>query len=506
MDAPSSADAPRPADYNKSAQAPSIHSATSQAFHQEIPHTKLIRSMLITGLGSTVGMVMFTAVQQTPFNFFMEDMGLKERIPWFFGLQWLAGIGSILGSWIQERWGHRRLLMFTCCGITRLTWLLVGLLPIIFPQSKIGGGLFGWFSFLIFFFYFVHSVGANAWLTWMSDLVPPRYQTRFWSWRQVFTTGSSAAARIGFGAFLEHQRNNTAYAIIFGIAALTGVIDVACYAFVEHRSPALVTARRSILKESLKRLKDLPFRRLCGVYLLWNAANLIMAPTIYYFMREYVQMGPWDISLCMTISMVAYALSSLYWGNFGNREGHRRAVIACLIIQNVCTFFYIFCKPGSTTLTTTASTLEQIGYGGVNLFMFPLLIDYTKGKGGGRAVGMAAFTGLLSIVSFAACVLADQHIFRWTAGAFNAASGAANYRHDSVAVYFGVMWICFALRAAALALAVLLPACERQRAAGPGTLILRRMSEGPLRAAQAMFTSVTGRPDSDLNSSDDADK
>ncbi len=212
-----------------------------------------------------------------------------------------------------------------------------------------------------------------------------------------------------------------------------------------------------------------------------------MAPTVYYFLREHVQMGPYSNSQCMTISMVGFAISSLFWGRFANREGHRRAVVACLILQNSCTFFYWFCATDSTVLATVASTLEQIGLGGVTLFMYPMLIDYTKGKGGGRAVGMAAFTALLSVVGFAACLVADRHIYNWVAALFNFFCSEKMYAHNSVQVYLGIMLIAFGLRGAALVLAYSLPPCEKQIAAGSATLILRRMSAGPLRAMQSIL-------------------
>src|SRR6185295_12164920 len=129
------------------------------------------------------------------------------------------------------------------------------------------------------------------------------------------------------------------YAIIFGIATVTGLIDVACYFFVAHRRPKIVLHRKSVLAESVKRLKDLPFRRLCGVYLLWNVANLIMQPTMFYFFKNYVGMGPFNVSRCRGVSLVGFAVSSLYWGHVSNREGHRRGLLTCLIIQNACTLF-----------------------------------------------------------------------------------------------------------------------------------------------------------------------
>ncbi len=508
MEAPKTADeSPRAAAKEVRARAPSPHSSTSQAFHPALDPVLVKRSLIISAIGSTVGMIMFGLVQGTVINFFLEDLSLKDRIPWFTGLLYLAGIGSVVGSWIQERWGHRRALMIYCCGLSRLTWLVMGLLPLLWPEKIKTGGLFGYISAGVIVFYFVHSIGANAWLTWMSDLVPPEYQSKFWSLRQVATQVSGAAARLGVGYYLrEHDREMNAYALIFALATVAGLLDVSSYFFVAHREPKLHPSRRSILAESLKRLKDSPFRKLCGIYLTWLAANCLMGTTVFYFLTEHVGMDVYQLSQCMTISFAGFAISSLFWGRFASQEGHRRAVIACLILQNSCTILYWLCGNGSYMLATVASTLEQIGLGGVTLFMFPMLIDYTKGKGGGRAVGMAAFTGLLSIVGFGACLIGDRHIYNWLAHGFNSAHATTSYTPQSVGVYLAVMVIAFALRFAAIIFAFLLPPCERQLAAGSATLILRRMSEGPLRAMQNILGAAASRLGSDEEEVDELEE
>jgi MFS family permease len=468
-------------------QASRPSASTSQAFHQELPPDVLRRSLIISVMASSFGMIFFGIIQGTVLNFFLEDLNLKDRIPWFFGLWWLAGAGSCVGSWIQERWGYRRALLFTCCGLTRLTWLFIGFMPLIWPERIPQGRFFWWMSAAIVFFYFLHSVGANAWLMWMADLVPARLQSRYWSLRQVGTSGFSALSKLFFGYYLEQHRNMKGYALVFGVVTLFGVLDVALFFFVAHRPPRLHAERQSILAESIKRLKEVPYRRLCAVYLLWSAANCIMTPTVYYIMRDHVVMGVAEISLVMTISQIGYTLFSLYWGRFAEREGHRRGLLACLVLQNACTIFYLFCGRGTEGMATVASTVEQIGWGGVNLFMFPMLIDYTKGKGGGRAVGMAAFCVLLSVANFIAFGVADRHLYNWLSAAFSSISGGTVYSPGSWRVYVAAMWLAFGLRGSAIFLALLLPPCERQLAAGPATLILRRMSEGPMRAAQAVF-------------------
>lgn len=129
--------------------APSPAASTSQAFHRELPTAVLKRSLICAALASTVGMIFFGIVQGTVLNFFLEDLSLKDRIPWFFGLQWLFGAGSIVGSWLQENYGRRRLIFYLGCGLSRLIWLLVDLMPLLWPEKIKSGELFWPMSFCI---------------------------------------------------------------------------------------------------------------------------------------------------------------------------------------------------------------------------------------------------------------------------------------------------------------------------------------------------------------------
>src|SRR6185295_20370216 len=120
--------------------------------------------------------------------------------------------GTLVGSWLQERFNCRRGLMIWCVGGSRVLWLAVGLIPLLWPDLAMKEPALRWLSILQLLFYFIHAIGSNAWLSWMADLVPPHLQGKFWSLRQVACSGIGALTRVGFGYYLDAHHNFTGFA------------------------------------------------------------------------------------------------------------------------------------------------------------------------------------------------------------------------------------------------------------------------------------------------------
>jgi Na+/melibiose symporter-like transporter len=462
--------------------------STSQGFNPPLDPAVLRRSLIMSALASTIGAVFFTVIQGTVFNFFLEDLDLRERLPYFMGLWCIGGMGNLVGSWIQQHWPHRKALFFISIGGSRLLWIAIGLIPILNPEWAKSEVAFWWLSALTVLFYFVHSIGGPAWLSWMADLVPTHLQGKFWSLRQVGCSAFGIGARIGFGYLLEpyHKSHDmTGYAIIFGCATLFGLGDAVMFHWVEHRQPPLRPQKLNLFKEFGNRLKEKPFRTLCGVYLLWSVSNCIMGPTCFYFMRDHVGMGVEAISIAESISLLAFTMYSVLWGKFSDYHGHRGPLIFCLLVHALSPGFYFLAGRHDEHFVALAMAVGAIGFCGINLFMMPLLIHYTKSKeGGGREVGIAAFNVLLGISNFVAFTVADQWLYHGVGYLFNTPA-------QSTPVYIALIALGMLTRAWAAGLACSLPKTEDETAAG--VVIVQLVTTNPLRAALGFFNYITGQ-------------
>ncbi|HEY3320043.1 MAG TPA: MFS transporter [Planctomycetota bacterium] len=460
---------------------------TSQGFYPPPEPSVLRRSLILSAAASCLGSAFFTIVQGTVFNFFLEDLNLRQRLPFFMGLWCLGSLGALAGSVLQERYGCRLFLFMFGCGASRLLWLPIGLLPFFGPQFIQSPSAFYWLSALTLLFYFIHSMGSTPWLTWMADLVPKKMQGRYWSLRQVGCSGAAVLARLGSGYFLDPFHKNhdlTGYTILFCAATVIGVMDVLMFFGVTHRRPIIRAKPAGVFSELARRLKEAPLRRLCAVYLIWSCSNCLIGPTLYFFMRDQVKMGVAGISVVESISLVALTGYTLLWGKYSDRHGLRGPLVLCLIVHALCPMFYFPAKAGDDYLIAMGFAVGAIGFCGINLFMWPLLINFTKGKGGGRETGMAIFTAGMGLANFLAFTVAD----RWL---FGAVGWLLKLPGDSVNVYLAIIAFCMFLRFWSAWIAWHLPREAHETA--PMEVITEVVSTNPLRAALSFFKYVIGQ-------------
>lgn len=449
-------------------------SSASQGFYPPPDSKALRRSLWLSGIASTLGAVFFTIVQGSVFNFFIEDMGLKDKLGIFMGLASLAGVGSLLGAWIQERYGGRKVLLLWVLGCGRLIWLAIGLLPVLWPEWK-GDAVFWPLAGLVLLFFLTHSFGFTVWLSWMSELVPPDMQGKYWGLRQVGVSATATLARMGFGYYLELHHNPYGYLAIFAFSTVLGVVDTLLYIPILHREPKRMQKNESMWGALARCMSDVGLRRLSATYLFWMLSNCVMGATLFRFLRDYQSMGVFAISMIEMITLACFTVFSLLWGTFSDRHGHRGALVTCLIIHSLCPLPYFFAGPNDWGLAGLAFVSGSIGFCGITLFMFPMLIRYTTRQTSGRAVGIAVFNVLLGVPSFVMFWMTDA-VLR---PGFTTLLGADN--PDGQAVCLALIACSMALRVAAVVAAWRLPECASETP--PSRVLQLFATTNPIRAA-----------------------
>lgn len=437
---------------------------------------------MLSGIASALGATFFTAVQGTVFNFYIEDVGLKEKLGFFMGMASLAGIGALVGSWVQERYGHRKSLFIWGVGGSRVIWLIIGLIPVLWPEWK-GESLFWPLAGLVLLFFVTHAMGSNAWLSWMADLVPPEIQGRYWGLRQVGCSAAAAVARFGFGFFLSLHHNPYGYLTIYVFCVVVGVADALLFLGVAHRAPKRAPRGTNMLKEFVKSLSDPGLRRMIGVYMLWSISNCVMGPAVFRFLRGHIEMGVFPISVIEMITLASFTAFSFLWGQFSDRHGHKGPLVLCLLIHALCPIPYFIAGPGDWHLAGLGFVAGSLGFCGINLFMWPMLINYTTRKGAGRAVGMAAFSLVLGLPGFVAFWLADDVARPFFAWATNAPE------LDSRPVYLAFFALAMALRLWAMIAAWRLPV--KKEDTEPGHVLSMFAHTNPVRATVSLVRYVT---------------
>nr|NIN01452.1 MFS transporter [candidate division Zixibacteria bacterium] len=101
----------------------------------------------------------------------------------------LAQLIQIPSIYLVEKVRNRRVISVFASGGSRVFWLLIALIPFLFPDK---GGL-GFLLFAILVYSAISAVSSCSWNSWMRDLVPQDQLGTFFSRRMSLSVGLGIA-------------------------------------------------------------------------------------------------------------------------------------------------------------------------------------------------------------------------------------------------------------------------------------------------------------------------
>jgi MFS family permease len=244
------------------------------------------------------------------------------------GLSQLAQLFQLPAAW-STAWLGRRRACIALVSASRQVLLPLAALPFL-PLSDAGrqavllavAGLSAVLGVL----------GNNAWVSWMSDLVPKSVRGRYFGRRTALCTLGGALASAGAGVLLDHaraaQQTGQALALLQVIASLCGVVTT--FLMLQQHDPwperAPVTLHWSRL---LAPLRDPAARQLCAYLTVWNAAVGVAGSYFALHMLRNLKMSFTVVALHGTAVAVVRMLAAPVWGSLLDRLGARPVLLLC---------------------------------------------------------------------------------------------------------------------------------------------------------------------------------
>lgn len=232
-----------------------------------------------------------------------------------------ACVLQVFISYYMEKRRNRRFL-FLFMGLTgRSLWILIALIPYLFPNFSVDLRIW-----LVIVFVAIISGGNSgvslAFGSLMGDLVPIRIRGSFFSTRQMISLTAGVIAGLLF-SFLIDRVGLVGYSIVIGISGVAMLLDIASYFFVKW--PEMETSDLPTLPAMLKEVfHNKPFLRVVVFYSMWMFSVNIAAPFWNVHMLEYLEMNYTQITLYSQItSNVATILIISRWGRLIDRYGNK---------------------------------------------------------------------------------------------------------------------------------------------------------------------------------------
>ncbi len=269
----------------------------------------------------------------------------------------IAIVGTIsqifqpLGIILSNRLNYSKSSIIKTVAIGRSLAFLFGLVPILVS----GEYAINTFLILLFISTSIQAVGANAWIGWISDLIPGKIRGRYFSWR--IQTSMISGIVFGYllsilidlfdkdrgklaGVILTKLKNpliflNTkliyVFFIVFFIASLIGIWGLIILS--KHPEGLRKKSELSLPGQMLIPFKDSNFRKLLMFGFWWMFALGIGAPFWHPFLLQKLQMTMIELQIYITIRLVAAVISLRFWGHlidkFGNKHTMSMVISLC---------------------------------------------------------------------------------------------------------------------------------------------------------------------------------
>jgi MFS family permease len=376
----------------------------------------LKRSLNFNILAISIGMV-FSTVFGSPvgsplFTGFMRNLGANDIVySIVMALPVMGGVFQIAGSYYLELTGKRRFLFFASGFASRLLWIPVAIIPLVFAPAQRSQSI--WIITVLITIssvgYYVNNVTVNS---WMGDLVPLNIAGRFFSSRSLVSTIISAAAGLLVGAYVDKFNNMLGFAIVFLFGSLFGAGEIITYFRIKHPPVEKCETPPSLYRIIVDPLKDKNYMKLVIFASVFMFGVNIASPFCNVYMIENLKINYTIITFSnQVMSSIATVLFVRQWGKltdkFGSNPVMRITAFGIVLIP----FLWLFVTSSNILMIYISSILTGIAWSGFNIAIFNQSVWLAPQQN--RSAYITCYTMLTSIIGTAAAYIAGGYFLQY---------------------------------------------------------------------------------------------
>ena len=257
----------------------------------------------------------------------------------------LIQFAQLFGVWLVERTHARRSIAVIAGSVGRFSY--VGMIAAMFvPETGIALAIL---VASVALRYTAGAVVTAAWNAWIPDIVPADRRGEYFAKRlrlmAIVGTGLSLLAALLVDQWQAHDAERGmrhAYAVLFAIAGVSGVLSVYCMTRMpDPRMPE--RAERFPFSGLLAQpFRNANFRRLMAFMVTWNFATNLAAPFFTVYMLRRLGFDLTFITVLMILSQFANVTLMRVWGRIADRYANKSVLAVCGPLFIACIFAWTF--------------------------------------------------------------------------------------------------------------------------------------------------------------------
>ena len=308
-------------------------------------------------------------------------------------------------SYFVERYGFRKSVLLIAGIIHRGLWLVIALVPWVFPRAWWWPGLMLFMTVSASF----SNISTPGVLSWFADLIPERVRGRYFSRRAQVGQAVGLAMTLIVGEVLDlatplgDEVLRRTISLLFAAAAMCGVADFLTLTKVpdtKHRpDPTL-----SLWKLLATPWRDRNFRWFAGFSATMSLGIVCVGQYIWLYVFDEVRMSNRQANfLLMTVPILIGLAAYPLWGRIVDRWGCKATLLVSGVLISHGAAAWIFVTKETWWVGYSAAVVAMAAWPGVDLASFSLLLRM-GGSADGRRQG-SAYIAANSVVVAAAGLL-----------------------------------------------------------------------------------------------------
>jgi MFS family permease len=285
----------------------------------------------------------------------------------------ILGTAMLLpGARLAEWWGRRKSYILLTSGLSRLTLLLMAMVPLGLPLTAAVTAIIVLNSLRVVF----GNMGLPAWTSLSADVVPEQIRGRYFASRNAIIALASIVFAPFAGYVIARSAAVSGYQLIFTVAFISGMSALWFYSRIEEPKREGVEKTGPQRFPLLENLRSYPVFLRYSIYaMVWSFALNLAVPFFNVFLVEETPGTEAAVGYLAAVGSVVGLISQQFWGHVNDRWGARRTQLITASVIPFITLGWLFVRsPWHVVPINIASGLVWPGF---NVASFNVILEVT---------------------------------------------------------------------------------------------------------------------------------
>ena len=363
---------------------------------------KISRTMSIVE-GSTAR-VIFNLTSGAFIAGFAKLLGASDQLNGILGaIPVLSSVVQILSPMVFEKLTRRKFLISIMCFIHRLLLGMIVFIPIMVRNTTIRLSLL-LAAYLVA--YLLVSFISPPVGSWIINLVPESIRGRYFGMRESYILVFVMVTGLASGKVIDILRQRgeeyNGFLIVFIFVILIAIVNFCALSAIKEPPSFKSTVSLDIRSILATPLKDKRFRKIIGLFILWNIGLQVGGPFFAVYMVTGLKLEYTYIMALGLLGTIANIATVRLWGRLADKKSWILTTELSIGLLAITHFCWFFVSPGRLAfiLMPVLNITGGIAWAGINISLFNIQFIFSPENGRTVYLGFnAALSGLVGFAS-----------------------------------------------------------------------------------------------------------